>query len=315
MRRQSVGLMVTAITVVTVLAGCSAIAGNGSGHAGGRIAPVATNDRDWKGVANALGRSGTLVDGTVYRVSFPRRDLKVTSKQVVIKPALSLSSYAAFTRYRDGTTMVMGDLVVPEGELQDVIDALHFGGLEQTAVHKHLLAHTPPVWWAHFHAEDTDAALLARAVKTALIVTDTPSPSPPAQDTPDLDTAALDKAMGAKGSNDGGIYKFSFARSHTITAHRRVLPPAMGVTTAIGFQPTGHGRAAINGDFAMTAEEVQPVIQELRGGDIDIVELHNHALNDQPRLVYLHFWAHDDAVKLARTLKHAIAEHAVKPTG
>lgn len=95
----------------------------------------------------------------------------------------------------------------------------------------------------------------------------------------------------------------------------RDLPPAMGVTTAINFQPTGGGRAAINGDFAMTAEEVQPVIQALRSGGIQLVELHQHALDDEPRLLYMHFWANDDAVKLAQTLRKAVDAHSVKPAG
>ena len=89
----------------------------------------------------------------------------------------------------------------------------------------------------------------------------------------------------------------------------------MGITTAINFQPTGGGKAAINGDFAMLAEEVQPVIQALREGGIEIVEVHNHSLDDQPRLFYMHFWANDDAGKLAAALGNAVRAHNVSPTG
>ncbi|SFO80351.1 protein of unknown function, partial [Amycolatopsis arida] len=106
-----------------------------------------------------------------------------------------------------------------------------------------------------------------------------------------------------------------FARQETVSVHGKALPPAMGVTTAINFQPTGGGRAAINGDFAMTADEVQNVIQALRAGGIEIVEVHNHALDDEPRLFYMHFWAHDDAAKLATTLRDAVDAHKVKPAG
>jgi hypothetical protein len=144
--------------------------------------------------------------------------------------------------------------------------------------------------------------------------------TPPAQTTPtdgevSLDTAAIDAALGTEGRNDGGIYKFSFARAEEIRMDGRVLEPAMGVTTAINFQPTGDGRTAINGDFAMRPEEVQPVIQALRAGGIEVVELHNHALEDQPRLFYLHFWANDEAVGLAQALGEAVRVHDVEPVG
>ncbi|WP_416223031.1 DUF1259 domain-containing protein [Streptomyces sp. VB1] len=283
---------------------------------GEAMEPVETSTQDWKGVADVLGREGKLQGGTVYRTGFPRSDLKVTSQGVTVKPGLSLGSWAAFARYDGGTTMAMGDLVVTEDELPKVTDALQKAGIAQTAVHKHLLEQSPPVWWTHFHAQGKDPEKIAEGVKNALDATATPPPAKPASPGEiDLDTAGIDQAMGTKGKNDGGIYKFSFAREETITDHGKVVPPAMGVTTAIGFQPTGDGQAVINGDFAMTADEVQNVIKALRKGGIDIVEVHNHALNDNPRLFYMHFWAQDDAVKLAKTLKQAVDQHDVKPAG
>jgi Domain of Unknown Function (DUF1259) len=276
----------------------------------------ASADTGWEGVARALGRSGKLsADKKVYRVSFPRSDLKVTSYRVSIKPGLALGGYAAFTRYADGITLMMGDLVVTEPELQKVTDALQRGGIEQTAVHKHLLAHQPEVWWTHIHATGRDAVAIARSLRAALDVTATP-PAPTASSpapTPQIDTAAIDRAMGTKGTNDGAIYKFTFKRTSPVTEHGRVIPPGMGVTTAINFQPTGGGKAAINGDFVMTAEEVQHIIQALRSSGISIVEIHNHALHDDPRLFYMHFWANNDAVELAKTLHKAVAQQAVTP--
>ncbi|MBO3753158.1 DUF1259 domain-containing protein [Streptosporangiaceae bacterium NEAU-GS5] len=271
---------------------------------------------EWDGVARALGRPGKLSsDGKVYRVSFPRSDLEVTSYGVPIKPGFALTSYAAFTRYPDGTVLVMGDLVATESEIQRLTDALQRQGIEQTALHKHLPAHQPPVWWTHIHAMGPDAAAIARSIRAALDVTATPNTPPPPASAPDLpiDTAAIDRAMGAKGTNDGGIYRFNFKRTDPVTEHGRVIPPGMGVTTAINFQPTGDGKAAVNGDFAMTADEVQHVIQSLRSGGIGIVEIHNHALHDDPRLFYMHFWANDDAVALAETLHKAVAQQAVTP--
>ncbi|MFB9905947.1 DUF1259 domain-containing protein [Allokutzneria oryzae] len=278
------------------------------------IEPVNTTEADWAGVAEALSRAGALAGETVYRVGFPRRDLAVTSKGVQIKAGFALGSYAAFARYRDGKTMVMGDLVVAEEELQRLTDALQSNGIDQTGVHKHLLAHEPPVWWCHIHAVGADPVAIARGIRAALDVTATPPPAAPAPPAPlDLDTAGIDAALGAKGSNDGGIYKFSFARAETVTSHQRVLLPAMGVSTALNFQPVGDGRAAINGDFVMTADEVQHVIQALRAGGIEIIELHNHALDDHPRLFYMHFWAVDDAVTLANALRQAVEAHNVQP--
>ena len=253
-------------------------------------------------------------DNTVYRVSFPRRDLTVTSYGVTIKPGFALGSYVAFARYRDGQTLLMGDLVVTETELQAVTDALHAHGLDQTAVHKHLLAQDPDIWWTHIHGVSADAVALANAVRAALDRTATPPAAPPAPAPAlDLDTAGIDNALGTTGTNDGGIYKFSFARDETISMDRRVVNPAMGVTTALNFQPTGGGRAAINGDFVMTADEVQNVIEALRAGGIQIVELHNHMLEEEPRLFFMHFWANDDAVALARTLRQAVDATAVHP--
>ena len=316
--------------VVVLLAGCSAsgdrtptASGNtapspaqGAASAQDAASPVETSEADWQPVADTLVRSGKLSNGTVYRVGFPRSDLTVTSKGVQIEPGLALGSYAAFARYPDGTTMAMGDLVVTEEELQRVSSALQDNGISQTAVHKHLLEHTPPIWWTHFEVEGQDPAALAQGVRAALDETATPpaTGSPPSAPI-DLDTVAIDAALRAEGSAEGGIYKFSFAREETVTMHGRVLPPAMGVTTAINFQPTGGGRAAINGDFAMTADEVQGVIQALRDGGIEIVEVHNHALQDQPRLFYMHFWANDDAAALAQTLSRAVEAHNVRPTG
>jgi hypothetical protein len=226
---------------------------------------------------------------------------------VTINPGFALGGYAVFARY-DDDSMVMGDLVVTEDELPKVTDALQAAGLEQTAVHKHLLEQSPAIWWTHIHGMG-DPATLARGVKSALDATGIPPASPPAATPPpvDLDTAAIDSALGRKGTNDGGIYKFTIARKDTIVADQHVLPAALGLTTAVNFQPLGgNNQAAINGDFVMTAPEIQPVIQALRRGGIAIVELHNHSLDEQERLFYMHFWATGDATGLAQSLRPAL---------
>ena len=180
----------------------------------------------------------------------------------------------------------------------------------------HLHSTGSVTWWTHIHGVSDDAVALANGVRAALDQTGTPPPAAPTPAPPlDLDAAGIDNAVGAAGTNDGGIYKFTFVRNETLTMEHRVLQPAMGVTTALNFQPTGNGRAVINGDFVMTADEIQHVIEALRAGGIQIVELHNHTLDEQPRLFYMHFWANDDAVTLARTLRRALNATAVHPAG
>lgn len=276
--------------------------------------PMQTTEKDWKPVAGALDRTGTLMKGTVYRVPLPRKDLKVTTQGVAIKPGLSLGGYAAFAKYQH-EAMLMGDLVVTEGELPKVTDALQAAGIEQTALHKHLLQQSPAIWWTHIHAMG-DPVALAKGLKSALAATAIPSasPSPATQPPINLNTAGIDQAIGRKGTGDGGIYKFTIPRKDTVTDGMHVLPPAFGITTGINFQPLGGNRAAINGDFVMTAPEVQKVIRALRKGGIDIVELHNHSLNDQPRLFYMHFWATGDGVTLAKALRPALNATALAST-
>lgn len=320
LNRRRALVLVLSLAAVSSLVGWDTTSGGAQdGHGGGAAQqPVPTTEADWAPVAERLGRPGKLLGGKVYRVVFPRTDLIVVSRGVVINPGLALTSSAAFARYADGQTMMMADLVVTEDEVQRVTDALQAHGIGQTALHKHLLAQLPDIWWTHLHAVG-DAVRMAGGVRAALDETGTPPPTQPAPappGEPDLDTQAIDEALGTKGTSQGGIYRFVFARRDSIVLEDRVAPPARGVmNTALNFQATGGGRAAINGDFVMTANEVQAVIQALRSGGIDIVAVHNHALTETPRLFFLHFWANSDAVALARTLRKAIDATNVTPVG
>ena len=154
-----------------------------------------------------------------------------------------------------------------------------------------------------------DATQLAQGLKAALDATSIgpATPRPAQQPHVDIDTAGVEQALGHKGSSDGGLFKYSIPRKDTIVEDGHMLPAAsLNLTTVINFQPVGGGRAAINGDFILTAPEVQKVIQALRAGNIQIVELHNHGLTEEPRLFYMHYWAVDDAVALARALRPAM---------
>jgi Domain of Unknown Function (DUF1259) len=269
---------------------------------------AATPKRDWKDVEEALGRTGYVQPGDVYKVSFPRGDLAVTADGVAIKPALALGSWAAFKEIGGGHVMTMGDLVLLESEVSPVIDALQKGGIEQSALHNHLLGESPHVMYVHFTGHG-DASKLARTLHEALMLTKTPMepPATPAS-TPtaiDLPTADLDRIIGHAGKVAGGTYQFAVARAEKIMEHGVEIPPSM-MNIPLNFQPTGNGRAAITGDFVLIASEVNPVIRILRGGGITVTALHSHMLEETPRLFFMHFWANDDAKNLAMTLRSAL---------
>jgi hypothetical protein len=314
MTRVTSRVTVIAAALVVLAAGCS----SGTHTAGTTAAtpsqpspqnPLTTTESDWKAVADALGRTGKLGDNnTAYRVALTRNDLQVTSYGVAIKPGLSLGGYAAFARYANNETLLMGDLVVTEAELPKVTDALQAHGIAQTALHKHLLEQSPPVWWTHIHGMG-DASQLAQGLRAALDATTIGPPTPPpAQQPPvDMDTAGVEQALGRKGNADNGLLKYSIPRKDIIVEDGHVLAASsLNLTTVINFQPLGGGKAAINGDFILTDREVQKVIHALRAGNIQIVELHNHGLTEQPRLFYMHYWAVDDAVALAKALRPAL---------
>ncbi|MFE0193576.1 DUF1259 domain-containing protein [Streptomyces sp. NPDC058989] len=313
--------VLAAAALVPMLAGATAparaMAGGTAGGKNGRLVkPVPTAVSGWEGVANALGRPGDMKRNLMYHTAFPRRDLLVRSHGVIVKPALALGSHVSFVRYADKSTMVMGDLVVTESELQPFIDALSEHGLGLTAIHKHLLSQSPDIWWVHVHAHGHHPVSMARGVRAALDRTSTPPPLMSAPPQPlDLDTATIDATLGVRGSIDDGIYKSVFVRRETVTDGRRVLPPGLGSTTAFNFQPLGGGHAAISGDCAMIAKEVQDVLAALRRAGAELVELHNHGLTDEPRLFFVHFWLVGNGVRIARALRPAVAATNVAPAG
>ncbi|MDQ3137452.1 MAG: DUF1259 domain-containing protein [Gemmatimonadota bacterium] len=260
----------------------------------------------WAAVDEALGRQGESLPGGVHKFTMPRTDLPVVSGGLRIKPALALGSWLAFMPKGAGA-VAMGDLVLTEREYTGVIARLQQGGVGQTAVHKHLPEHSPAVWWTHIHAEG-DPVEIARTVKAALALTGTPPEEGSGAATRELalDTAAIRRTLGHGGKVNGGVYQVSIPRAEIIRAGGIELPASMGTATALNFQPTGRGKAAINGDFVMTAAEVQPVIAALKANAIQVVALHNHMLDEEPRLFFMHFWANDDPVMLARGLRAAL---------
>jgi hypothetical protein len=262
----------------------------------------------WSGVEDALGRKGAMQPGDVIKFSFPRSDLSVTVAGVTLKPALALGGWVAFKELAKGESMAMGDLVLTEDEVSPVMKALQAGGVSQTALHNHVLNESPHATYMHISAHG-DAAKIARAIHDALAQSKTPLGAPAAAAAPsatDFDTAGVAKALGVAGKLNGVVYQVSVPRSEKIMEMGHEVPPSMGVATAINFQPTGGGKAAITGDFVLRGDEVNPVIRALRDHGIEVTAVHSHMLDEEPRLFFMHFWANDDAVALAQGLRAAL---------
>lgn len=269
-------------------------------------------DADWSKVDEVLGRR-PAVGGDVRRYGFPRSDLSVTLDGVAIKPALALGGWVAFKPMQGGA-MVMGDLVLLETEINPVMAKMIANGLQITAIHNHLLRANPATFYMHV-AGHGDPVKLATAVRDGLAESKTPmEAAAPASPPPsvDLDTGQLDKIIGTKGQANGGVYGFNVPRRDPVTMDGMPMTPVgpLGVAIGINFQPTGGGKAAITGDFVLTADEVNPVILALRTHGIEVTALHSHMLDEQPRLFFMHFWANDDAIKLAEGLRAALDKTA-----
>src|SRR5712672_2409274 len=188
-----------------------------------------------------------------------------------------------------GEAMVMGDLVLLHEEVNPVMKKLVEGGIEITALHNHLLRSSPATMYMHFYGRG-DPVKLAAALRAGLAESQTPlaAPAPPGSPPPplDIDTAAIDRTLGAKGNVNSGVYAVNIPRADTIT----------------------EDGMAITGDFVLIASEVHPVLKALRDGGIEVTALHGHMLTEQPRLFFMHFWANDDAGKLATSLKAALGK-------
>ena len=304
--------LITPRTAVAIaLCASSVCAGVAAAQQGG----AARATTDWSVVDQALGRKGATQPGNVMRYSFPRSDLQVSASGVQLKPAFALGSWVAFKKMGGANAVAMGDLVLTEQEIAPVMRTLQTGGVEQTALHNHVLMESPRVMYMHIMAHG-DAAKIAATIRSALGQTATPMepPAVPSAAEIELDTAGVARALGVTGKVNGGVYQVSVPRRDRVTDHGMEVPPSMGVATAINFQPTGGGKAAITGDFVMTAGEVNRVIRALQTGGIQVTALHSHMLTETPRLFFMHFWANDDAVKLAGTLRSALDQMAVMPT-
>jgi uncharacterized protein DUF1259 len=266
----------------------------------------ASTAADWKDADAAMGRAGQDQPDGTHKYALPRKDMNVAVNGVQIKAGLALGSWVAFKATSQGNAMVMGDLVLAEDEVAPVMAELQSGGIEITALHNHLIGEAPRVMYMHIHGMG-NAANLGKAIHSAIAKTKTPdagaATAPPDLD---IDTKQIDQILGHSGKNNGGIYQVSVPRTEHITDGGMAIPNSMGVATALNFQPTGGGKAAITGDFVLLGKEVNPVIKALRENGIAVTALHSHMLQEQPRLFFMHFWANDDALKLAKGLRTAL---------
>jgi hypothetical protein len=285
---------------VAALAACAAVFFIVAGAA-------AAADDPWAAVGAALGKSGAVQAGGTYRVPLPRTDLHATLDGVPLKAGFALGGWVAFAPEGQGA-MMMGDLVLTQDEVRPVMRSLVASGLTITALHNHLLRAEPMTLYMHVEGHG-DPVTLARELHEGLALSHTPLGAPPAvAQTGDLgfDVAAIDRTLGASGKVSGGVLQYSLPRREPVSDGGMPVPPPMGSAIAINFQPTGGGKAAITGDFVLAAAEVDPVLKALLMSNIEVTALHSHMVHEEPRLFFMHFWANDDATRLAAGLRAAL---------
>lgn len=257
---------------------------------------------DWTPIKKIFGQEGSTV-GDVFKVTFPRFDLNVSIGDVSIEPYLALTSWVAFEKLEKNSIM-MGDLVLLESEIKPVMSSLIENGIQVTALHNHLLQELPRIMYMHISGEGNPIKL-AQAVRAALSLTKTPFTEKEQQASSKIDWRMVEDILGRKGSRKGKVLQLSFPRITMFKERGMDIPPTMGVSHAINFQSEGR-KAAATGDFVLLADEVNPVVRALKENGISVTAIHNHMLNEVPRIFFLHFWAVDQPERLAKSLKYVL---------
>lgn len=258
----------------------------------------------WNRVDDAIGIKGTMLPGGVYKVELPPGVPDVKVGDVLLRPAMAADSWVSFVRMGDGA-MVMGDIVLSAGDLEQVQRRLVEEGIDITAVHNTLVGESPQVYDMHISGTG-DPAVLAAGVRQALEQVKVH----PQEEKPTLASAGelerLDEVMGYKGHGESGVYVYEVPRAERITMAGMEIPPTMDVSTVIKFQPLGNDKTAITGDFILRPDEVKPVMKTLSENGIVVTALHTHMLTEEPRLFMMHFWATGDVSSLAQGLRQAL---------
>ncbi|NHC42130.1 DUF1259 domain-containing protein [Bacillus sp. MM2020_1] len=294
-----------AFLVVVLISG---ITSNTLIHAKGSFSTIHLDSTNllsqWKLVEKEIGKKGVMKPDEVFYISLPRNDLKATVKGIPIRTGLALGGWVAFKQMAN-QTMVFGDLVLVEKEIQPVMSQLLQQGIQVSALHNHLLSETPRIMYLHIMGHGNPVQL-AKAIRLGLELTKIPKNEKGDSYSFPFDKQKLDSVFRHKGTVTNGIYHISIPRLEKIMENGIEIPPAMGVATSINFQPTENGKVAIAGDFVLTAEEVNPVARTLRKYGIEVTAVHNHMLTENPRLFFLHYWANDEPFKLASALREAL---------
>jgi hypothetical protein len=272
------------------------------GQAGSRLDP--------EKIAAASGAKAATTSDGVVRIGWPRSDVPVKVDGMPLKPFAGLGSWAAFTPAPHGA-MVMGDTVVFEDEVTPAMDAAFAAGLDVTALHNHFFHDEPKVYFMHISGTGEPEKLAAAvknvwdAIKKVRAGQSTPAKGfageIPKEGT--IDAAAIEKVLGHKGETQQGVVKVTIGREGAM--HGVKVGGSMGLTTWAAFSGSD-ALSAVDGDFIMTAEEVQPVLRALRKAGIHIVALHNHMVGDQPAFYFTHFWGKGPAKDLAGGLSAAL---------
>jgi len=283
--------------------------------AGTAAPPPAPAAIDPAAVESSTGLKPEVNDGVV-RVSFPRNDVKVEVDGWAMPPFMGLTSWAGFTpgQAPGVEAMVMGDLVLFEDEVSDTMSAALGSGLKVTALHNHFFFDKPHVYFMHIEGEGS-VATLGKAVKGALdaakqIRAKSPEPAAAFRGAPipaksSIDDAKVEAVFGVKGAAKDGMYKVTIGRPATTAACGCQIGKAMGVNTWAAFAGT-EDNAVVDGDFAVTEDELQPVLKALRGDGIHVVAIHHHMVGEQPRILFLHYWGRGSAAALATSVKKAL---------
>jgi len=251
----------------------------------------------------------------VFKVSVPRSDLAVTIGGVRMTPPMGLTSWASFKKM-GGDTLVMGDMVLLEDQVNPVLSAALDNGLEVTALHNHFFWDSPRVMFMHIGGMGDEAGLAAAVGKVFARIGETAGgkgESPRADIDPSrttLDPARIEAVLGAKGQLADGVYRVTLGRSTQMHGH--AVAAAMGVNTWAAFAGSDE-RAVVDGDFAMREAELQGVLKALRGAGIEIVAIHQHMAGEDPRIVFLHYWGIGRPQELARGLRAALEQ--TQPAG
>ena len=264
-----------------------------------------TQSAVWKQVDDILGRKGEQESPGVWKYDVTRDDLHVKLKGAEIKPELALDGWITFQQ-SEGPARMMGELVLTPDEIDGVISKLQAGGIREMALHNHLAGESPEVMYLHIQGPG-EPVVLAQALKSALAETKTPVHEEKGKEKVEgLDVQRIHSIVGGDQESGGGVLSLEVKRRERISEGGRPIPPAMEVASEVKFQPTGNGQALMYGEMVLVAAEVNPVLKSLRQNGISMMALHNHMLDEQPRIFFVHYLVQGDAIKLAQAARAAL---------